>query len=399
MSLSSRGKSAGDRNDGLVRRVVHFSGVLRRHGFNVFPSTVAEAVRALDALDITCREDVFHGLRATLVHSDLEWRLFPELFDTFWSDASLFGYPDQPGQGEGLKETPLGDAVFRELPVGGPIASGDEEDIERFEEQVTRQGAIYSPVPSFETQTFERLRPEDLRFARLALKNMITPFRFAASRRRRPSRKPRHMDFRRTVRESMKSEGIPLRVHYRRKRKRLRRLVLLADVSGSMDRYARFVLPFLMGIKGSGVRSEVFVFSTTLTPISSILRRYDVDDALDRISQATPDWSGGTRIGYSLSQFNRDFCDRLVNLRTVVVILSDGWDLGAKAMLAREMATLRRKARRVIWLNPVAGDSEGLPLFKGMYTVLPYVHHHLPVSSLRRLNRAGHILASELRES
>ena len=399
MSLSSRGKSEGGRKDGLLRRVVRFSGVLRRHGFNVFPSAVTEAVRALDALDITSRGDVFHGLRATLVHSNLEWRLFPELFDTFWSDASLFGYPEQSGQGGGLKETPLVDAVFRELPLGGPIVSGGEEDIEGLEEQETREGATYSPVPSFETQTFERLRPEDLRFARLALKNMITPFRFAASRRKRPSRKLRHMDFRRTVRESMKSEGIPLRVHYRRKRKRLRRLVLFADVSGSMDRYARFVLPFLMGIKGSGVRSEVFVFSTTLTRISSILRHYDVDDALDRISHEAPDWSGGTRIGYSLNKFNREFCDRLVNPRTVVVILSDGWDLGAKAMLAREMATLRRKARRVIWLNPVAGDSDDLPLFKGMHTVLPYVHHHLPVSSLRRLNRAGHVLARELRES
>lgn len=399
MNSSPHREARGGRVDGLVHRVVRFSGVLRRHGFNVFPSTVAEAVRALDELDITRREDVFRGLRATLVHSDLEWRLFQELFDTFWSDASLFGYPDEPGHGEDLGETPLGDALFRELPVGGPTVSWDEENGQRSGEQETREGATYSPVPSFETQAFERLRPEDLRFARLALKNLIVPFRFAASRRRRPSHKPRDMDFRRTVRESLKSEGFPIRMHYRRKRKRLRRLVLLADVSGSMDRYARFVLPFLMGIKGSHVKSEVFVFSTSLTCISSILHRYDVDDALDRISHTTPDWSGGTRIGYSLKQFNRDFCDRLVNPRTVVVILSDGWDLGAKAMLAREMATLRRKARRVIWLNPVAGDSEGRPRFKGMHTVLPYVHHHLPVSSLRHLNRVGHILARELREA
>lgn len=398
MSLSSRNKSAGSETDGLVRRVVRFSGFLKRHGFHVFPSTVPEAVQALDVLNITSREDVFHGLRATLVHTDLEWQLFPELFNTFWSDASLFGYPEAPGHREDVRDTPLGDAAVRELPIRGPTVCWDEENGEESEDEV-REGATYSPVPSFETQTFERLRPEDLRFARLALKNMITPFRFAASRRKRPSRKPRHMDFRRTVRESLKSEGIPLRVYHRRKRKRLRRLVLLADVSGSMDRYARFVLPFLMGIKGSRVRSEVFVFSTSLTPVSSILQRYDVDEALDRISREAPDWSGGTRIGYSLNQFNRNFCARLVNPRTVVVILSDGWDLGAKAMLAREMATLRRKARRMIWLNPVAGDSEDLPLFKGMHTVLPYVDYHLPVSSLRRLNRAGHVLARELRES
>jgi len=164
-------------------------------------------------------------------------------------------------------------------------------------------------------------------------------------------------------------------------------------VSGSMDRYARFVMPFIMGLKGVGPRAEIFVFSTSLTPITPTLRRYPTEKALEIISRQVPDWSGGTRIGYSLHQFNERHGLRLLNKRTVVVIMSDGWDLGAKELLRREMENLARKAYSIIWLNPLAGDPDYKPLCKGMQTALPYVNYFMPANSLESLKGVGRMLS------
>ncbi len=184
-----------------------------------------------------------------------------------------------------------------------------------------------------------------------------------------------------------------MELFYREKKKRLKRLVILADVSGSMDRYARFVMPFLLGLRGVGSRAEVFVFSTTLTYVTLMVRRLSIDNAIEGIAEAVPEWSGGTSIGYSLHQFNEGQGERMLNRRTVVIILSDGWDLGGKELLKREMATLSRKAHCVIWLNPLAGDPRFDPMCQGMRVALPYVDHFLPADSLLSLKRVARLLS------
>ncbi len=185
-----------------------------------------------------------------------------------------------------------------------------------------------------------------------------------------------------------------MELFYRAKKRRLKRLVILADVSGSMDRYARFVMPFLLGLRGAGSRAEVFVFSTSLTCITSLIKHLDIDKALLRISEEVPNWSGGTRIGFSLHQFNQGRGAQLINSRTVVVIMSDGWDLGGKELLKREMAAISRKAHCVIWLNPLAGDPDYRPVCQGMRIALPYVDHFLPADSLESLKRVGRVLSN-----
>jgi uncharacterized protein len=161
------------------------------------------------------------------------------------------------------------------------------------------------------------------------------------------------------------------------------------DVSGSMDRYARFVMPFIMGLRGVGSRADVYVFSTSLTPITRFVRKLPLDKALDMISEAVPDWSGGTRIGDSLKQFNEHYGQKHLNKRTIAVIMSDGWDLGAKKVLRKEMETMAHKVHAVLWLNPLAGDPEYKPLCKGMQTVLPFVDHLLPADSLQKFEKGG----------
>ena len=147
-----------------------------------------------------------------------------------------------------------------------------------------------------------------------------------------------------------------------------------------------------MGLRGVGSRADVYVFSTSLTPITRLVRKLSIDKALERISEVVPDWSGGTRIGDSLHQFNERFGPKHLNRRTIAVVMSDGWDLGAKNLLKREMETLARKVHSVLWLNPLAGDPEYKPLCRGMQTVLPYVDHFLAADSLESLRRVGKTL-------
>ncbi|MBW1780308.1 MAG: VWA domain-containing protein, partial [Deltaproteobacteria bacterium] len=255
------------------------------------------------------------------------------------------------------------------------------------------EGIAYSPVSTVEKKDLGRFDKGDIVMAQLALKKMIAPFKVDTSRRSKRGRRAGDMDFPRVIRKSLKTGGTPFDLFYKERKKRLKRLVILADVSGSMDRYARFVMPFLLGLRGIGSRAEVFVFSTSLTPITFLIRHLSVEKALKRIAKEVPDWSGGTRIGYSLHQFNQGYGEGLLSRRTVVVLLSDGWDLGGKDLLLREMAYISRKAHTVIWLNPLAGDPDYEPLCKGMQTALPYVDYFLPADSLQSLKRIARLLS------
>jgi len=373
----------------LPERVILFSRFLKNNGFKVFASSVIESLKGLEEIDISKREDFFSVLRANLTTTDMEWQLFGELFEDFWQEYVRDEEQEESNEGTGEQVECEGDSVDKLLP---DVIFDSESPGDDLNEKETREWAVYSPVATLERKDLSQFERRDIQIAQLILKNMISPFRITVTRRFKRSKKPGHMDFRRVLKKSLKSGGIPLELFYRKKRKRLKRLVILADVSGSMDRYARFVMPFIMGLKGVGPKAEVFVFSTALTHITSIIRRRSIEKALEKISQEVPDWSGGTRIGYSLHQFNEGYGEGLLNRRTVVVIMSDGWDLGGRELLKREMETLSQKANCIIWLNPLAGDSEYRPVCMGMKTALPYVDYHLPADSLESLKKVGHTL-------
>ena len=372
----------------LAGKVISFSSFLKCRGFKIFSSDVVDSLRSLEEVDISRRGDFFSVLRTNLVTSDMEWAFFEELFEEFWGgiekteDEKESEGPPEPSECGPDSVPELFKEISTENGVGG-------EDV--CEEGDTK-GAMYSPLSGLQRKDLSHFQKGDIQIAQLLLRNMMSPFRLALTRRFSRSKRSGDMDFRRLMKKSVKSGGIPLELFYRKRKKRLKKLVILADVSGSMDRYARFVMPFILGLKGVGSKAEVFVFSTTLTPITSILRRFNIEKALQRISQEVPDWSGGTRIGYSLHQFNQGYGERLLSKRTVVVIMSDGWDLGGKEPLRREMEVLSQKAYCVIWLNPVAGDAEYRPVCQGMQTALPYVDYFLPADSLESLKKVGRTL-------
>lgn len=373
----------------LTGKVIQFSRFLKNRGFKVFSSNLQDALAAIQEIDIGRREDFSAALKANLVHADEEWRHFDELFEAFWDGEGP--EEEEPSQ----KGAQTGDTPPEEGSMTMPIPEFRPEQIgeERASGTDTFEGVTYSPLEILEKKDLAGFNASEIPVAQLIMKNMIAPFRVTKSQRYSRSRKAGQLDFRRIMRKGLKTGGFPLELFYRRKKKRLKRLIILADVSGSMDRYARFVMPFLLGLKGVGPRAEVFVFSTSLTPITHIVKRFTVDRALEFISREVPDWSGGTRIGYSLHQFSEAYGEKLLNRRTVVVIMSDGWDLGGRDLLIREMEALNRRAHCVIWLNPLAGSKDYWPTSRGMQAALPYVDYFLPADTLRSLKRAGKTLS------
>ena len=373
----------------IPERVILFARFLRSHGFKVFSTGIVDALKGLQETDLQGREDFFNVLRANFVTGDMEWKLFRSLFEEFWRAAEA---PKEKGR-EDQEEESVPNPEDLVMVAPPQRATEDRVDLLAPGKKESLEGTLYSPVALLERKDLSQFERGDIQVAHLILKNLMASFRVAESRRFKRSQKARDIDFRLILKRSLKVEGLPLDLFYRKRKRRLKKLVILADVSGSMDRYVRFLMPFLLGLRGIGSQSEVYVFSTSLTRITLFVRKLPVEKALGRISCEVPDWSGGTRIGESLQQFHETYGQRHLNKRTVVVIMSDGWDLGARSLLQKEMQAISGKVHSVIWLNPLAGDPEYRPLCRGMQAVLPYVDHLLAADSLQSLRRVGKVLS------
>ena len=377
----------------LSSRVLGFARFLRAKGYKVIPGSVEAALRALTLVDIFRKADFFSAVRATMVTNDLEWHQFPHHFEEYWNQ--FLGTPPQEkasSQDPAPPTAPPDGFDVAEMPE--PLTESADEEGEQEQVRLWMEGVAYSPVSHIESKDLAHFDKQDVKAARLAIKGMLTHFKPERSRRlRRTPRRDRRLDFGHMMRKSLKFHGLPLELFYRERRKRLRRLVVLADVSGSMERYARFVIPFLLGLRGVGARAEVFVFSTTLTRITHLIHHLDIEQVLEKLPGEVDQWAGGTRIGFSLQQFNQRYGPSLLTGRTLVVILSDGWDLGAKELLRRAMEAISSKASSVIWLNPLFGDPGLSAMSGGMTVAVPYVDYLLPAMSLGDLKRAGRIIS------
>jgi uncharacterized protein len=372
----------------LMRAMLAFGGVLRASGLPVTTPELMDAVRALEVVDLMDRDEVYRALRTVLVSRMEEQPAFDRCFEAFWR------FQAEEGQGlEGLVSM-----VQPTLPEnehgGNPPEAGQEkqaqialddweEGEEADDEPLEVPGLSNREVlmeRDFSTFPAEQL-DEVARLTVLIAKRLARRM----SRRRKPTRRGGIVDLRRSMRANlMKGEIIELRRRSRRRRKV--RLVLLCDVSGSMDLYSRFLLQFLYALQNLFGRVETFTFATRLTRVSDLLRGPSYKRALRRLTEVR-DWSGGTRIGEAIRDFNQEW-GRLVDRRTIVLILSDGWDTGEPDVLAQEMLTLKRRAGRVLWLNPLLGNPSYEPLTRGMAAALPLVDHFAAahnLSSLREL--------------
>lgn len=372
---------------GLAGEIVRFGAFLRGRNFKVFQTSLHAALEACTCIALHSRDDFQAALRTTLTVGAMEWAAFPRLFELFWKGRGM-GPPASPSPSPRTADPPAEDLpLMQEERVSGKTVRREEASPREYLE-----GVAYSPVSCVEKKDFGKLEAADIHVATLALQEIARPFALEFSRRTRAGRRAGQLDFPRTLRKGLRTEGVPLELEFLARRRRLKRLVVLADVSGSMDRYARFVLPFLLGLRGMGSRTEVFAFSTQLTPLTRVIRRLPPEKALARMAEDVPHWSGGTRIGHCLKEFLATHGNRITPRRTVAVIFSDGWDLGGRELLGRQMARLRQRVHTILWLNPMAGDPDYLPLLQGMQTALPYVDHLLAADSLQSLKRVGHVL-------
>lgn len=213
------------------------------------------------------------------------------------------------------------------------------------------------------------------------------------TRRRRPAANGRQLDMRRMIRRNLRYGGEPLEMTWRETRTKQRPLVVICDISGSMERYSRILLQFIHTMSNGLQDVEAFVFGTRLTRITRMLGRRDIDEAIGEVSKQVLDFSGGTRIGEAVKEFNFRWARRVLGRGAIVLLISDGWDRGEPEMLSREMGRLQRSCHRLIWLNPLLGSPGYQPITRGMQAALPFVDHFLPVHNLASLEQLGAQLA------
>ncbi|PWU20156.1 MAG: hypothetical protein C5B48_12855 [Candidatus Rokuibacteriota bacterium] len=376
----------------LMTATLRFGQMLRAAGLPLTVPELMDAVRALSVIDLMDRDEVYLALRAVLVARVEEVPAFDRCFEAFWR------FHADDGQGlEGLMgAAPTAKPEEEALP-GSASAAQDKQPgvaLEAWEEAGADDSEPLevpgvSDREALMDQDFSAFPSEDLdEVARLTV---LIARRLArrVSRRRRPTRRGGVIDFRRSIRANMmKGEIIELRRRERRRRKV--RLVLLCDVSGSMDLYSRFLLLFLYALQNVFGRVETFTFATRLTRVTEHLKGPSYRLALKRLTEVR-DFSGGTRIGESLQEFNRSW-RHLVDRHTIVLILSDGWDTGEPEVLTTEMLALKRMAGRVVWLNPLLGNPSYEPLTRGMAAALPLVDHFAAAHNLASLrDLASHL--------
>lgn len=362
----------------IVRHVVTFGRVLREVGVEVGPGRVLDALRGLAAVDLTRQEDVYYALRQTLVsrRDDLE------LFDRAFAAWFLRG-PTVPLV---RQSTDHGDHL-----VGGSLTKGDGARETEPAGDSIELGA--SERELLREKDFAAMTPGEFERCRLLLAAIARARPRRASRRRTPDPRGDRIDMRRLVRRSLRTGGDPVETAWRARKVVSRKLVVLCDVSGSMDAYSRALLLFLHSVVGSGPGVEAFAFGTRLTRLTPDLATRDPEAALSRASVAALDWGSGTRIGSSLAEFNRTYGKRALSRGAVVVIVSDGWERDDPRVLGREMAKLARAAYAVIWVNPLKGNPEYQPRAAGMRAALPFVDRFLPGHNLRSLEELAAVLA------
>jgi len=239
---------------------------------------------------------------------------------------------------------------------------------------------------------FSQFTDAEVAEARRIIESMTWKLGTRKTRRLEKATNGDYIDYRRTLRASMKHHGVPLELRRRRRKDRMRPLILICDISGSMDRYSRLLLRFVHALEHGLDTVEVFVFSTRLTRITRELRKRDVDSAVEEVVKSVDDWSGGTRIGEAIKTFNFKWSRRVLRSGATVIMISDGWDRGDPVLLSREMGRLQRSCRRLIWLNPLLGAPGYQPLTQGIRAALPYVDAFLPIHNLESLEALARML-------
>jgi uncharacterized protein with von Willebrand factor type A (vWA) domain len=417
LSVETRGWSAADLPpvdvDGrrLVREAVVFSRTLRSVGLGVDLGAVIDFARALTLVEIGDREQVKAAGAAIFVRRRDEREPYGIAFDRFWRQRggllpegptpAALERPDLAGESDegegGTADDSARAGADADASVGGvPVPAGD--GVDDAEEEAPDAFAIapdaYSAAEVLRHRDFDRMTASELRDAERLI-DLLTPrLEQRRTRRQELHHRGRRVAQRQMFRHTMATGGEAVDWLWSRPIRRPRQIVVLCDISGSMERQSRLLLRFIQALAATNrVRTESFVFGTRLTRVTRVLRERDRDAALRRVAETVTDWAGGTRIGDSFRDFNLHWARRVLRTSGIVIVVSDGWDRGDPSLVAAETARLQRNCHRLIWLNPLAGSPGYEPLAAGMKAAYPFIDDFVAAGTLASLERLGELLA------
>ena len=384
----------------LVTNIMHFGRVLRSTGMPVGPGKIIDAVDAVKTVSVTNRRDFYWALHAVLVNRRDQHEIFDQAFHIFWRDPRLLErmlglmMPGGPEDEDGPEPEPPSKRIAEAMSPGD---NDNDEDLEEKEPELEVEATLTaSNNELLQKMDFEEMSADEIAAAKSAISRMRLTIQNVKTRRYQGTHRVDKIDMRSTLRAAMKSGGAVIPLQYRTHRKRPPPLVILCDISGSMGRYTRMLLHFMHAITNDRDRVATFLFGTRLTNVTRHLRYKDIDVALAKCTDSVEDWSGGTRIGESLKNFNQFWSRRVLGQGAVVLLISDGLDRDAGRGLTLEMERLHKSCRRLIWVNPLLRFEGFEPKSQGIRAILPHVDEFRPVHNLESLTELIEALNSQL---
>lgn len=382
----------------FVANIMHFARCLRAAGLPVGPGKVIDAIQAVEAIGLGTRDDFYWTLHAVFVNRRDQRELFDQAFHIFWRKPDLLEKMMQLllPQIE-TDEVPDNNEVNRRLAdaLGPQKQAGQGEAPEDSDDQTIELDATltFSEREILQSKDFEDMSADEIERAKSVIKTMRLPIMAVPTRRFISHAQGERVDLRKTLRRSLRGGGAVIDLARKKRKKRHPPLVILADISGSMDRYSRMLVHFMHTITNDRDRVFSFVFGTRLTNITRQLRYRDVDIALSKVGELVEDWSGGTRIGHCLDDFNRSWSRRVLGQGALVLLITDGLDRDAGEGLDQAMERLHKSCRRLIWLNPLMRFDGYAPTATGARAIVKHVDDFRTIHNLASLEDLGAVLA------
>ncbi len=379
----------------LLQQIADFCRLLRQMGMCVTTTHQLRWCESIPLIDISDRETFYHTARTNLITGEPDLETFDAAFNLFWRyprpEFRAVTTDTETSESASLQE--LSDASDEQDIIDQWLDNETTEDTPEDTEDGSEEEAVaYSIEEMLSRKDFSEFTAEDMEKAQEIVAKLAALLATKLSRRKVAGKRGKAIDFRRSWRKSLTHGGEPLTLIRKQQKIKKTKILLLCDVSGSMDCYAKFLIQFIYGMQQTLRAVDVAVFSTHLTDITGLLRQKGLAEGLNEVANVVPDWSGGTKIGESLLEFYRQFAPSFSAYRSVVILISDGWDRGDVEVLRRSMEMLHRHAYRLIWLNPLLGSDGYQPICRGIRTALPYVDYFLPAHNLESLAQLTKIL-------
>jgi len=373
---------------GLIENIVRFSYLLRDNAISVSLPAVLDAIKGLPLIDISRMDEFLCLLRISFINCKEDLTKFDSLFYSYWLPKKRAALKI-PAPAEGMRNSQNGrdlTRTFREKIT-------DLNTTDDTAEKVPQKWALrYSPYSPPSTDQKQGLRFESSRELYESITKLLQPIANRISRLFQYNIHGKEISLRKILRKNMQFGGELILLDFKKKRLKKHRVIFFCDVSGSMDNYTLMILQFIHVLKRIDRSTEIFFFSTHLTRTTRQFARSDFASALTQIAITISDWGGGTRIGHCLQCFNETFGKKQLSDKDIVMIFSDGWDRGEIDELEKQLSSLRRKAYKIIWLNPLMGSRDYQPICQGMRAAIPYLDYFLPMANLQDLRSIGQIL-------